>query len=211
MTTTSPGAISISKHLSWTVDAGDQSLYKYKIDDDRMTVAWSILRSSVGGGSSLIKLKVPGGKIPTEGELTFEIQDGGDRWQQVAYDEDNFAGSPGSSSMAWTVSSTDQQALMYALDGNQMTVAWVIWTSSTNVAAPYLRLKIPADKLPARHAVTDAAVIVDTAWYMGVAHVGYIDDDPYITIMRMGGLDIPSSSDQLRTEGQITFEIQEEE
>lgn len=252
-----------SGSMSWTVEQGDLKLYRYKIEGNSMTVAWSIWQSSLSGGDPLLGLKIPANKLPakymgtvvslsieggptvngyasvgffedepwiyimqvggglfasnsngltTQGEITFEIQDSGDEWNDVAYDADDFAGGfVGGNSMDWDADSGDLTTYAYRIDGNRMTVFWAVWGSTTDGGEPVLRLKIPDDRLPAGHASAPAVIYNNSTFHIGFAYVGYTEDDPWIYIRRPAADDFVADTNGLNLEGVITFEIQEEE
>lgn len=64
---------------AWTVDSGDLHTFRYKLDGTRLMIDWGIENSSVtpgGAPGSQLRIKVPGGFIPTGASLSGEWTNG---------------------------------------------------------------------------------------------------------------------------------------
>ena len=130
-----------------------------------------------------------------------------DQWIDVAYSAGNFTASAGN----WTVGSGDQTTYAYQLDGNKMTVAFEIYTSSVSAAPATLNIAIPGGKTAARTMRTALGVAVDAGVLVNTGMIYVAAGGTVINIYK----DVAATAwtttagDNTYVGGQITFMVQD--
>lgn len=81
-TPTYNGADYTTSSGTWTVDAGDVSVLRYCVVNKMMTIWWVLDTTSVSGGQSQLRFKIPGGFLAAQSVFTGGLvyNDAGSGW-----------------------------------------------------------------------------------------------------------------------------------
>lgn len=110
--------------MTWTVDAGDVTVYRYWLKGRTLWVAWTIVTTTVGGTPNTeLRIKVPGGfSVAFQATTAYMFKDNGGVWSFAA---------------VWAESSVPTQIRLFVAGFGTTN-----WTASTNATHAYGQLAI---------------------------------------------------------------------
>jgi hypothetical protein len=170
---------------------------------DRNGDAWAIWVDATG------RLRINANSGPTENNTTVADTAGtlvsGGVWTPVAFNAANFTGN---GAMTWTVASGDQVTLASMVDGDSVTVAFVLATTTVGgVVNTLLQIAIPGGYVAARDMWNGLGLVIDAS-VATTAGCGVAAGGTVIQIRRSDGANWTAGADTTYVYGQLTFEKQ---
>jgi hypothetical protein len=142
----------------------------------------------------------------TEGGWKLVACEKADQWVDVSYASGNFTTDAGT----WTVDSGDQITYAYHLDGNKMTIAFDLRTTSIATNPTILKIAIPGARIVARD-ISSPILAVNAGTQISTAYVIALTGQTTIWIVRdVSATAWSAATNTTRVWGQVTFFIRED-
>lgn len=136
----------------------------------------------------------------------WRIAEKADQWIDVTFAAGNFTTDTGT----WTVASGDQTTYAWQLDGNKMTVAFDLRTTTVATSPTQLRIAVPASKTIAR-TVSVPVLAADNGTQIQTAYVQALAGNTYLQVFKdLAATAWAAATDATQLRGEIAFMVRDD-